>query len=275
LKDETSFWLSELRDCASILPLDLQGENTFDSVGTALSLFSVEETDILAREIPRLFQVGMREALLAALVESVARWVGRTKVLIDIESHGRDSLFDDIDIKRTVGCFTSIFPVALEWKSDAAPGRLFKDIQRMLNRIPNRGIGYGILRYLVSDQDTFTQLRSLPQSGILFNYIGQLDSMIADGGMFRLAEESPGPCRSNVGARPYVLDIQGMISMGQLRVSWNYSSNLHRRETIQVLADTFVASLRNLVSKVKGMTVRTAMNISAHDLAGIMEEVSA
>ena len=91
-------------------------------------------------------------------------------------------MFGDIDIKRTVGWFASIFPVVLEWKSNAAPGRLFKDIQRMLARIPNRGIGYGILRRLVRDQDTLTQLSSLPQPGILFNYMGRLDSMIADGG---------------------------------------------------------------------------------------------
>ena len=93
--------------------------------------------------------------------------------------------------------------------------------------------------------------------------------------MFRPAEESSGHSRPYAGARPYVLDIQGMVSMGRLQVSWNYSSNLHQRETIQTLADAFVTSLRSLVSQVKGMTVRTAVNISAQDLAGIMEEVSA
>ena len=100
LKDEASFWLSELRDCDSALPLDLQGENTFDSVETVLSALSVEETDMLCQAVPRLFQVGMQEALLTALVESVARWVGRTKVLINIESHGQRTCLETLTLSE-------------------------------------------------------------------------------------------------------------------------------------------------------------------------------
>jgi non-ribosomal peptide synthase protein (TIGR01720 family) len=154
----------------------------------------------------------------------------------------------EVDLSRTVGWFTTIFPVYLDLRAADRPGEVLKSIKEQLRQIPNQGIGYGLLRYLSEDSAIVSQLRARPQAEISFNYLGQFDQVLAEPSLFRLAHESSGPDHSPRGQRRYVLEVEGSITAGRLHLVWTYSENIHRRSTIERLANDFITALRALIS---------------------------
>jgi non-ribosomal peptide synthase protein (TIGR01720 family) len=206
-------------------------------------MLGVEETTILLKEIPAACRTQINDVLLTALVLAFAEWTGNPSLLVDLESHGREAIFDDIDLSRTVGWFTAVFPVCLT-AAKKELGEALKAVKELLRRIPNGGIGYGILRYLSKE----SQLSFLPQAEVSFNYLGQFDQSFDDNSLFTLAKESFGSPQSPRGSRSYLLEIDGFVSDGRLQVGWTYSEALHQQTTIAKLAENFIEKLRSLLS---------------------------
>jgi non-ribosomal peptide synthase protein (TIGR01720 family) len=212
------------------------------SLATAL-----RPTTALLQEVPAVYRTQINDVLLTALALACARWSGRRRLLVDLEGHGREELFDDVDLSRTVGWFATLYPVLLEVPDDTAPAQVMQAVKEQLGRVPNRGLGYGLLRYLAGDQEVADQLRSLPQAGVYFDYLGQIDrSLPAEAGL-ALAAESPGPGLSPETRRRYLLEVTAVVLGGRLRLSWAYSPGRHRRATVEALARNFLAVLREVV----------------------------
>ena len=121
-----------------------------------------------------------------------------------------------------------------------------------MRRIPKRGIGYGVLRYLSERQQVREQLAALPTPEIIFNYLGQYgqaaSSAEAAETSFGAAHESHGTERSLAGHRTHVIEINGSIANGRLYLEWTYSRNLHQRATIEAIADDYLTALRQLIN---------------------------
>jgi non-ribosomal peptide synthase protein (TIGR01720 family) len=130
---------------------------------------------------------------------------------------------------------------------DATPGEALKAVKEQLRRIPNRGVGYGLLRYLQSDA-TATQLQAQPQAEVIFNYLGQIDQVWSSDALFAPAPESSGAAHSPHGQRSYLLEINALVVGGQLRLDWTYSRNRHQQHTIEPLAQSFVKAMRALIA---------------------------
>jgi amino acid adenylation domain-containing protein/non-ribosomal peptide synthase protein (TIGR01720 family) len=249
LRDELDYWLAAARRRGSRLPVDFPGGvNTVASARTVTVALSAEETRALLREVPAAYRTQINEVLLTALAQAWAQWSGAGMLLVDVEGHGREPLFDDVDLSRTVGWFTSLFPVWLEVGATAAPGAALQTVKEQLRRIPNRGMGYGVLRYLSGDTAIVEQLRALPPAEVSFNYLGQGDQVWTEAALFGLARESSGPARSPRGRRRYLLEIDGGVMDGQLQFAWTYSAQVHRRATIERLAQGFLEALRWLIA---------------------------
>jgi non-ribosomal peptide synthase protein (TIGR01720 family) len=180
--------------------------------------------------------------LLTALVEAFADWTGRRALLVDLEGHGREELFAEMDVSRTVGWFTSLFPVLLDVSEASDPGEALKAVKEQLRAIPHRGIGYGILRHLGAGHDL-----PVPAPEVSFNYLGQLDDAVADG-PFRFAREASGMAQSPTGLRPHLIDVNAVVIEGCLQLHWNFATVRHDAATIEALADGFIASLRDLIA---------------------------
>ena len=165
---------------------------------------------------------------------------------ISLEGHGREELFEGIDLSRTVGWFTTMFPVNLDLRGTVGPGEVLKSIKEQLRRIPQRGIGYGMLGYLRGNEHLAMQLRSAPQPEIAFNYLGQFDYGGA-GSAFLTVEGSTGPVHSPRARRSHLLSVNGLVADGRLRLHWGYSEAAHRRSTIERLAQNFIETLRLLI----------------------------
>jgi non-ribosomal peptide synthase protein (TIGR01720 family) len=222
--------------------------NTRSSARTLAVSLDVEETQVLLQEVPAVYNTQINDVLLTALVQSFSQWTGVGSLMVGLEGHGREAIVEGIDLSRTVGWFTSFFPVTLDLGEVSNTGDALKRIKEQLRRVPDRGIGYGVLRYLSGDGGIIGKLASLPQPEVLFNYGGQLDQILPGSSLFRLARESIGPAQSLQGKRSHLLEINALVVEDRLQLNWAYSEKVHRRATIEKLAENFVKSLRSLIA---------------------------
>ena len=248
MRDEEAYWLADTRGGAGRLPRDEGGENLESSARAVTHELTVTETEQLLREVPEVYRTQVNDVLLTAFAEAMAPWVGSQRVLVDMEGHGREEIFPDADMTRTVGWFTAIYPVAIDIDPSMGHGKAIQSVKEQLRAIPSRGLGYGLLRYLREGEIIAERLASLPQAEVSFNYLGQLDQALPDGSPFTFARESVGPGYSPRARRAYVLDVQGGVRGGRLRIRVAYSKAIHHEATIEALVDRFVVALRGLIA---------------------------
>jgi amino acid adenylation domain-containing protein/non-ribosomal peptide synthase protein (TIGR01720 family) len=247
VRHEFGYWSAQLSKAVPRLPLDYAGENSAEYSSIETACLNREETQLLLRKAPHAYRAQINDVLLTAFAQTLAAWTGATCVLFDLEGHGREEIIEGIDLSRSVGWFTSLFPVLVEIDPAEPPREALKSIKEQLRRIPSQGIGYGLLRYFTKDASISRVLRELPQAQLSFNYLGQLDSMCSSASLFSLAEAPLAAVRGSLGKRSYVIEVDAYIKEGQLQILWGYSSLLHRRETIQRLAGNFISRLRALI----------------------------
>ena len=248
IQQELNYWLSELQQEANSLPVDYPGgDNSEAAADTVAIALSIEETQALLQEVPKAYNTQINDVLLTALVQAFAQWTNNTTLLVDLEGHGREEIFEDVDLSRTIGWFTTIFPVLINISEASDLEQALQVVKKQMRAIPNRGIGYGVLRYLANNE----MLAKLPQAEVCFNYLGQFDQTLKQSFLFGAATGSRGEVRSQKGKRRYLLEINGFVSEGQLTMSWTYSKNLHQRTAIENLAESFRLVLRSLILGVK------------------------
>ncbi|HKV42521.1 MAG TPA: amino acid adenylation domain-containing protein [Blastocatellia bacterium] len=244
---EAEYWTNELKGGGASVPVDdPAGANTMIHVKSVFASLTAEETRVLLQEVPSAYHTQINDVLLTALVLAAGDWAGQRRLLIDLEGHGREEILTGVDLSRTVGWFTTIFPVMLDIESGANEGEALKAVKEKLRSIPNRGIGYGLLRYLSQDQAVSERLRMLPQAAVSFNYLGQFDQMLDSLSDFGMANESAGQSRGLTGSRSHLIEIDASVTDGQIQIEWSYSDRIHHRSTIERLADAFTANLRRL-----------------------------
>ncbi|WP_335117235.1 amino acid adenylation domain-containing protein [Nostoc sp.] len=283
LQEEQNYWLQASRQSISRLPVDYPGGGA-NTVALARSLFvslSIEETKALLQDVPAAYHTQINDVLLTALVQTLTEWTASCSVLVDLEGHGREAITDNINLSRTVGWFTTIFPVLLTLEGISQLGEALKAIKEQLHSVPNRGIGYGVLRYLSEDFSVTTQLQNLPQAEVRFNYLGQFDQVLSQSSLFKLVKGTVGVCRDLQDNRRYLLDINGFVLEGQLQMEWTYSEQIHQRTTIEHLAKGFVKALRSLIahcqsSEVGGYTSSDfpKANLSQKDLEQLLARIN-
>ena len=246
---ELPYWKSVCGDQMPSLPLDFpDGLNDEASSRTFEIAMEVDQTQALLRDVPTVYNTQINDALLTALAQTISNWLGDQSIFIDLEGHGRQPIFDDIDLSRSPGWFTTHFPVKLELDGLSDTGQDLKSVKEQLRTIPNQGIGFGLLRYLSHDAGMRAQLSNLPQPMVSFNYLGQFDEALKEAPAFQPLRECCGPKRSEHGLRSHMLEITAGICAGELQLSWQYSENLYRQETIAMLAENFIAALESIVS---------------------------
>jgi non-ribosomal peptide synthase protein (TIGR01720 family) len=286
---EAEYWLSDRWLKADPLPVDLDPWSTGKATATPNSEasantvridFEIEETDALLHKTAQVFRTRVVEMLMAALGRALWRWYGPRFVLLDVESHGRESMFEGIDVSRTVGWFTTIFPVLLETGgADGDEVEVLKNVKEQLRQVPHHGIGYGALRHV--SRESAAALRARPRAQVLFNYLGQLDRGLPEHAVFRISADSVGPVRSPRAQRSHLLEINSYIAGGRLRVEWKYSEDIHRRVAIERLSESFKNSLRALLAHTQspGVFELTPSDfpmaqLNCEQLEGVLAEVT-
>ncbi|WP_373545576.1 amino acid adenylation domain-containing protein [Chamaesiphon sp.] len=249
LKSELDYWLNQPWEQATPIPIDLNSQTADNTIGSTNSVtvtLSATATHKLLGSVHEAYNTQINDLLLTGLAMTLAQWTGNAAVPIDLEGHGREELFEDVDLSRTVGWFTSLFPVLLQLPSSNSPATAIKAIKEQLRTIPQRGIGYGILRYLCADEEVKQQLQRIPSPEIGFNYLGQFDQVESATG-WKFTPEATGQQRSPLQNWEHRLDLNCLVIRGELQIDWTYSSQVHQRETISDLAQSYLQNLTVLI----------------------------
>ncbi|HEX7024891.1 MAG TPA: condensation domain-containing protein, partial [Gemmatimonadales bacterium] len=249
LRPELAYWQG-LRGPAAPLPRDAEAPpeaNTVAAADHVAVTLDRASTRALLQDVPPVYRTRINDVLLTALAQTLARWSGVRTLWVNLEGHGREELFEGVDLSRTVGWFTTLYPVRLDLTADT-PGEALKAIKEQLRAIPQGGIGYGVLRYRHPDPAVRASLAALPAPELSFNYLGQLDTLIGGDLLLGLAPEGSGLLYSPRGQRPHLLDINGFIADGQLQLDWAYCPAVHRRATVEALAQGFLDALQALIA---------------------------
>ncbi|HEY5868694.1 MAG TPA: condensation domain-containing protein, partial [Candidatus Tectomicrobia bacterium] len=248
LRQDLTYWLAVPCTQVGRLPVDYPGgTNTVAWARTVSVSLNIEETAALLQDVSHAYQTQINDVLLTALAQAFTRWTGERTLLIDLEGHGREEVVDGADLSRTIGWFTTLFPVLFQLEHAYTPAEALKSVQEELRRIPQRGFGYGVLRYLSQDTEVIQKLRTLPPAEVCFNYLGRGEQIVSGPLFFGPVREASGPHRSTWGRRRYLLEVNCRLAGGQLRCDWTYSEHIHRRDTVEGLAQGFVEALHRLI----------------------------
>ena len=246
-RSELDYWTSLSAKRIKPLPVDLRDGRNIEAESRTLTIaLDTDETQVLLRDIAQAYQIRINDVLLTALLETFSDWTREQSILIEVEGHGREDLFADVDLTRTVGWFTNAFPVLLEASVGLKPREVLQSVKQQLDSIPRQGISYGLQRYL-NDGETTQQMRRLPEPQVSFNYLGQLDQMLDDSALFLPARESCGRTRHGSARRSQLLEINAYVIGRQLKIEWVYSTGFHLHRTIEDLSQRFVEALRTII----------------------------
>ncbi|MER8073807.1 condensation domain-containing protein, partial [Streptomyces sp. NPDC094034] len=238
------------------------------ALATASAELSADATRRLLHAVPSVYRTRVNEVLLAVLARVLGRWTGQDRVLVDVEGHGREEIFPGVDLSRTVGWFTTVFPLELVSATEPRPdadGRtgaddrtgadgeagaawdvLVKSAKEQLRSVPGRGLGYGALRHL---------RRSVPEihPQVSFNYLGQFDTgtSAASGSSPQGPLKEVGFIQDGAGllaGRDHALDVTSRVADGRLLVTFVWASGLFTDEVMAELASGFVGELADFLA---------------------------
>ena len=246
LREELRVWQHQLAGPAGALPVDRpRGSLRNRDADTVSVRLDAEHTRQLLQQAPSAYRTQVNDLLLTALARVLCRWSGHASALIQLEGHGRESLFDDVDLTRSVGWFTSAYPLRLT--PQAEQGDSIKAIKEQLRGVPHKGLGYGVLRYLADDLIKQT-MAALPSAEITFNYLGQFDQSFGSDALFHPLDESAGIAHDPDAPLPNTLSVDSQVYGGELVLRWTFSRERHDQHTIRELAEAYVAELQSLVA---------------------------
>ncbi|MEC0207768.1 amino acid adenylation domain-containing protein [Paenibacillus ehimensis] len=243
---EADYWAAvESTPCVPA-PRDFEAsDNLTKDEAQAMFTLPPEETERLLKQVHRAYNTEINDILLTALGLTLKEWMNTNRIVIHLEGHGRENVVKNMNITRTVGWFTSQFPVVLPMEHTDDLGYQIKSVKEHLRQLPNHGIGYGLLKYITPRESvpglTFTQ-----QPDICFNYLGQIDTDLRK----RWFGPSPWPVgrlTSPEAERTASLFITGYVQDRRLHVTIDYNRTHHRHETIEALLDKLQNRLLDLI----------------------------
>jgi non-ribosomal peptide synthase protein (TIGR01720 family) len=244
LLSQKSYWQNIVKGYLALpVDKDFNEKISVNDTCTYSVRLGAEQTRQLLQDVPRVFHTEINDILLCALAKTLCEWSDTDHVVIGLEGHGREHVAEGIDTSRTVGWFTSLFPVLLNGNRDKNAGDLIKTIKEQLRLVPDKGLGYGVLKYINHEQT----LQGKEPWDILFNYLGQIDNVIKENKWFSVVEESAGAGVSGEQVVTEKFNINSYIRSAELVVNWTYSKSNYEEETIKRITEAYIKNLQVLI----------------------------
>lgn len=238
LKQEREYWytMSEIPAVAWPFPVNGSGSNNVADERMIKFTLDRHQTQQLLTATSGSRSASIQNILLAALTLTITSYSEDGILLVQLEGHGRESFFTNLDVTRTVGWFTSHYPVFLATGAQTVSDAL-NDISGQINGVPNKGFSANVIEYM--GQETM----ALPHPDVSFNYIGQLDAVLPEDGLIRINQYKCMNERAPESPRLHKLELEALILNGELEVNWHYSSEQHTKQQITDLADSMKSYL--------------------------------
>jgi non-ribosomal peptide synthase protein (TIGR01720 family) len=250
VRAELPFWLDQRAEDGDTLPPDHPGGvTTLGSTSSVDATLSVQAT-VALHDVARRMRVSVRDLLVWGVAQAVTARTGRSECAIATTGHGREDLFDDVDVSRTVGWFQVLYPLRLRLGAGDGGAGSVAEVAEQLARVPNNGIGYGQLRFGCPDPDVRQRLAQVPAPRIAVNYMGGFgfDDAVQTAELFEVCAAPYGPTEDGSGAWPFDLDVVGTLVGGRLRIEVGYGTAVYRRESAEGLLTDLHSRLVNLAS---------------------------
>ncbi|MBB6112601.1 non-ribosomal peptide synthase protein (TIGR01720 family), partial [Mucilaginibacter lappiensis] len=240
---QQSYW-EKIVQAFEPIPLELNVQESARKDVSAVDVhLNSELTHSLLKEANIAYNTEINDLLLSALAFTIREWLGNDNVVIGLEGHGREELFPHLDITGTVGWFTNKYPVLLRLERDMREGSLLKSVKEQLRSIPDKGIGFGCLKYLNPVKELSGDCWD-----IVFNYLGQQDNVVNANEWFKGAPEYPG---DHISSQYPIRDkfvIRAIVTGNVLHISFNYSSKQYTAESVRTFANNYIHHLTSLIN---------------------------
>lgn len=221
------------------LPLDYATDNWQAKYQHKLiDTLNVTDTTFLLKGAHHAYKTDIPILLNTALAIALKEWTNQSQFVIEQEGHGRE--FEDMDTARTIGWFTTMYPVSLNLDGVGIRASI-EAVKEQLRRIPNKGIGFGILKY---DQGLLlkTNIQDLPRTQVRFNYLGQFNEELSND-LFAYNNRSTGSENDLENHMTAVLELNIMMIDNQLQLELAYNTNAHASTTMEWFKERFMANL--------------------------------
>lgn len=237
------------QSAAFVLPVDHRPEHKKSGESSEIAtMLTPNDTQLLLHHCSQAYHTEINDLLLTAWSLALSAWSGQQEIAFRLEGHGREHVVSDMDLTRTIGWFTSMFPVCIQVSDTCSLGAMIKSVKEQLRRIPHRGISYGALKYCHPNEDIRSKLAgSEPQ--VLFNYLGQFDQANRNGQNQWLgftsdaAQDHSSPLNHGTN----LLELNCSIVHGQLHLFMKYSKRHYTESSIKQLMDAFISHLLTII----------------------------
>lgn len=234
------------------------------------------QTEVLQQATAGRAGLQLTDVLLAALTVAIGEWSGHDRIAFLVEGHGREALFDDLDLSRTVGWFTNLYPVVLPYSAGDPPERQLSSIAESLHAVPGHGMGYALLRYMSRDLAVREVLTGLPPAEISFLHLGQIERAFVEDALIRPAMESAGPMRHPAAVRAFTFELSSALRDGALGLAWEFGRDSHATATVEGLLARTIEVLGAFVEHLSRSHAEprfTASDLSSAELSKIMRKL--
>lgn len=247
--DSRDYWLERsTRTTLRVADRDIADPPGVADQSRMPSTLTSEQTSEIDRARRR-FQVATEDLLLAALSRTIAQVIGVGVVAVNLAGDGRSVLRPDVDLRRTVGGFATIYPLALTCadRESADAMRLLDDVHNTLKAVPHHGIGHGLLRYLYAP--TARILEPIPPPEIFLSNEGMVPDLPSGDGPVRFDLDAAMPLRDKVPGLGHAIEIRVYRSSGLLHADWWYDTRRLTSTTVEALVEKFPIALTELIEE--------------------------
>ncbi|OOM73735.1 linear gramicidin synthase subunit D [Clostridium puniceum] len=246
LLKEKDYWKEVEGTEVKKLPKDFPKSNITLAKSRNIDLnLTKEQTQSLIRKASAAYNTQINDILLCSLGLAIKEWCGNEKILISLEGHGREEIIKDISTERTMGWFTTNYPVILNMSHSDNISDSIKNTKETLRHIPNKGIGYGILTQLTEDKNKEDICFKLNPE-ISFNYLGEFSEKKSDN-LFQYSELIGGMSISLQNKKLCSIEINSLVIGGELQLTLNYSTEEYKHETVEELSKLYKKNLIKLI----------------------------
>ena len=274
LRGERAYWAALDSIPSLLLPSDhpVPPANLYGDARIERIELTAEQTRLVLLDANQAYQTTAEDLLLVALGRAFRRWLGTGRMLIALEGHGRAEAIGGLDISRTTGWFTAVYPFLLDLPADRDIGYQIKSVKEALRQVPHGGIGYGLLRYLGPPEEPV--LGCAPAIG--FNYLGTIDGDLAPD-LFSLDPADTGEDVSPRARRSFELEFSAVVSAGRMELSVLYNRRRFESGTLRQLLGWIAGELEQIVEHCRARETPeltpsdlTYREISLDELEGII-----
>ena len=241
---EEKYWSDILDIDINFIKKNKEIENhAYGESKTLTITLNKKETNSLLKNTNRVYNTQINDILLTALASTIKYLTKEDKIRVFLEGHGREDILSKVDTSRTIGWFTTIYPVLLDIKEKEDISYNIKTVKETLRSVPDKGFGYGVLKYISNKFKSHSE----EEPDILFNYLGEMDNTM-DSDEFAISNLSVGESVGHNVLRTASIEINSVVINGELNISSTFNEEEYDKEVIENMNNIFKAELIRIIN---------------------------